>query len=408
MLSYQAARAKVIEIALARFRPRAPETIDIVRDPAAVLGRVVAEDVRADRDYPSFDRSIRDGIAVRSADVAVVPARLKALGESKAGSSYSGTLAQGECIHIMTGAPVPAGADAVVMVEYTKSDGDWVSVERSARAGDHIVRAGNEARANQVVIPRGKRIGYAELSVAAQVGTTKLPVFPRPRIAVLATGDELVPADQEPGAFVIRNSNSISLAAQVALSGGEPLILGSAPDRERELREAIERGLGEDALVLSGGVSMGKYDLVEKILLEAGAEFFFDAVAIRPGRPAVFGICKGKLVFGLPGNPVSSMVTFELLVTPAIDVLSGAAPRPLALFRAKVRHELNEKPGLAHFLPAKMEFTDDGPAVEALRWQGSGDAVALVEANCFIVVGTSQEHVSAGEWVDVFPRRGSI
>ncbi|HEY4740770.1 MAG TPA: gephyrin-like molybdotransferase Glp [Candidatus Acidoferrales bacterium] len=408
MLSYQAARGKVIEIAKARFRPRSTETVDITRDPAGALGRIASEDIRADRDYPSFDRSIRDGIAVRSADVANVPMRLKAVGESKAGSSYPATLAQGECVHIMTGAPVPAGADAVVMVEYTKAEGDWMTVERTARAGDHIVRAGSEARANQIVIPRGTRIGYADLSVAAQVGAAKLPVFTRPLVAVLATGDELVPADEKPGAYAIRNSNSISLAAQVALSGAEPVILGPAPDRERELRELIERGLREDALVLSGGVSMGKYDLVENILLEAGAEFYFDGVAIRPGRPAVFGICKDKLVFGLPGNPVSAIVTFELLVTPAIDVLSGAAPRPLALFRAKVTHDLNEKPGLAHFLPAKMKFTDDGPTVEALRWQGSGDVVALVDANCFIVVGTTQEHISAGDWVDVFPRRGSI
>jgi len=408
MLSYQAARGKVIEIAQARFRSRSIETIDITRDPAAALGRVMAEDIRADRDYPSFDRSIRDGIAVRSMDVANVPVRLKAVGESKAGGSYLSTLGQGECVHIMTGAPVPAGTDAVVMVEYTKAAGDWVTVERSARAGDHIVRAGNEARANQIVIPRGTRVGYAELSVAAQVGAAKLPVFARPRVAVLATGDELVPANEKPGAYAIRNSNSISLAAQVALSGAEPVILGPAPDRERELRESIERGLREDALVLSGGVSMGKYDLVEKILLEAGAEFYFDAVAIRPGRPAVFGVCKDKLVFGLPGNPVSATVTFELFVTPAIDVLSGAAPRPVALFRAKLTHDLNEKPGLAHFLPAKMEFTDDGATVEALRWQGSGDVVALVDANCFIVVGTIQEHVRVGEWVDVFPRRGSI
>jgi len=345
---------------------------------------------------------------VRSVDVANVPARLKAVGESKAGGSYPGTLAEGECVHIMTGAPVPAGADAVVMIEYTKAAGDWITVERSARAGDHIVRAGNEARANQIVIPRGTRIGYAELSVAAQVGAAKFPVFTRPRVAVLATGDELVAADEKPGPHAIRNSNGISLAAQVFLSGAEPVVLGVAPDRERELRESVERGLREDALVLSGGVSMGKFDLVEKILLETGAEFYFEAVAIRPGRPAVFGVCKDKLVFGLPGNPVSAMVTFELFVTPAIDVLSGAAPRPIPFFRAKVTHDLNEKPGLAHFLPAKMGFTGDGPTVEALRWQGSGDAVTLVNANCFIVVGTMQEHVSAGEWVDVFPRRGSI
>jgi len=319
-------------------------------------------------------------------------------------AAFAGRLAEGQCVQIMTGAPVPSGADAVVMIEHVKVVSGAVTVERAAKIGDHIVPAGSEARANQVVIPRGKRIGYAEVSVAAQVGAVKLPLMPKPRVAIASTGDELVSPNATPTKFEIRNSNSAALAAQVALSGGRPVVLGAARDREADLRETIERGLAEDILVLSGGVSMGKYDLVEKILLEAGAKFYFDSVAVRPGRPAVFGTCWDKLVFGLPGNPVSAMVTFELLATPAIDVLSGAMPRPLTLFRAKLNHELNEKPGLTHFLPAKVEFTDDGPVVQATKWQGSGDAIGLVNANCFIVVGESREQMSAGEWVDVLPR----
>jgi molybdopterin molybdotransferase len=408
MLSYQAARFKVIEAALMHFGPRPTETLDISDDPGAALGRVLAEDIHADRDYPSFDRSVRDGVAVRSADLDALPARLRAVGESKAGTPFSRSLGPDECVHIMTGAAVPAGADAIVMVEYTKTDGDWVTIERAAAPGDHIVRAGAEARAKQVVIPRGKYIGYAELNVAAQVGAVNLCVFSRPRVAILSTGDELVSARETPGLYAIRNSNIVSLSAQATQAGATPVALGAAADREVELREAIERGLAEDILVITGGVSMGKYDLVEKILKDAGAEVYFDAVAIRPGHPTVFGICRKKLVFGLPGNPVSAMVTFEVLVAPAIQVFSGRAPLPMALFKAKVKHELHEKPGLAHFLPARMEPTEDGPAVEAVPWQGSGDAAALVNANCFIVVGAAQEHIAAGDLVDVTPRRGFL
>ena len=194
--------------------------------------------------------------------------------------------------------------------------------------------------------------------------------------------------------------------------------LGNAADRKAELRELIERGLNEDVLVLSGGVSAGKYDLVEEVLRELKAEFYFDAVAMRPGRPVVFGICREKLVFGLPGNPVSTMVTFELLVAPALDLLSGGAARPLALFKARLKYEIKEKPGLAHFLPARVAFpsakeSERAPGdsatdatVETIHWQGSGDVVALVNANCYLVVRESVERIAAGSWVDVLPRRG--
>jgi molybdopterin molybdotransferase len=422
MLSFEAAREKVIEIARERrelgLARRAPDLIDIAGDPAAALGRVLAQDVATDRDYPPFDRSIRDGFAARAGDVARVPARLKLIGESKAGTAFDGEVGAGECVQIMTGAPVPSGADAVVMIEYTKPEGDAILFERAARAGDYIVAAGSEARHGELVLLRGTRLGYAEMAMAAQVGAVRLQVHARPRVAILSTGDEVINAAETPGPYEIRNSNSISLSAQVALSGAEPVPLGNAPDRKPELRALIERGLNEDVLVLSGGVSAGKYDLVEEVLAELKAEFYFEAVAIRPGRPAVFGVCREKLVFGLPGNPVSTMVTFEIFAAPALVVLGGGAPRQLPLFKARLKYELTEKPGLAHFLPARVAFptskqSDRAPGdsaidatVETIHWQGSGDVVALVNANCYLLVREQQEKIPAGSWVDVLPRRG--
>jgi molybdopterin molybdotransferase len=224
----------------------------------------------------------------------------------------------------------------------------------------------------------------------------------------LSTGDEVVPVEEAPGPFQIRNSNSVSLAAQVRIAGGEPVVLGNAADRVEDLGEKIERGLKEDALVLSGGVSMGKYDLVEKVLKVMGAEFYFDAVAIRPGKPAVFGICQGKPVFGLPGNPVSTMVTFELFVAPAIDLLGGAEARALPLTEARLGEALNEKPGLTHFLPAQVEWHGGTPEVKALKWQGSGDIAALANANCFLVVPADRDKIAAGERVSVLLRKDVV
>jgi molybdopterin molybdotransferase len=227
-------------------------------------------------------------------------------------------------------------------------------------------------------------------------------------VAILSTGDEVVLIDETPGEFQIRNSNSVSLAAQVRIAGGEPVVLGNAADRIEDLGEKIERGLKEDALVLSGGVSMGKYDLVESVLKAMGAEFFFDAVAIRPGKPAVFGMCQGKPVFGLPGNPVSTMVTFELFVAPAIDLLSGAEARALPLAEARLGEALKEKPGLAHFLPARVDWHGRAPEVKALRWQGSGDIAALSRANCFLVVPADREKIEIGESVSVLLRKDVV
>jgi molybdopterin molybdotransferase len=406
MLSYEAARAKVIEVIGAHVGRLSSEIIEITEEPWRALGRILAETVAADRNYPPFNRSIRDGFALRSADVAEAGAKLRLIGESRAGVAFNGVVSPGTCVLILTGAPVPRGADAVVMQEYTRTEGDFVVFERAAIFGQNYVHAGVEARAGEVVLKRGMRLGYAELAMAAQVGRTSVGVTRRPRVAILSTGDEVVAVNQTPGPFQIRNSNSISLAAQVDLAGGQPVMLGNAPDEIAELREWVERGLESEILVLSGGVSVGKYDLVEQVLRELGAEFFFDAVAMRPGKPAVFGWCRGKPVFGLPGNPVSTMVTFELLAAPAIELHCGYTPGPLALLKAKLAHPVAEKAPLAHFLPARVTWPDGEPVVEVLFWEGSGDIGAVVRGNCFLIVHESRQTLAAGEWVDVLPRRG--
>jgi molybdopterin molybdotransferase len=403
MLTYEQARQKVIEQLIEKKGPRAMEQVRV----GDALGYVLAQEVKTDREYPPFNRATRDGYAVFAAD-AKAGSTLKCTGEIKAGDRVSKELWAETCVQIMTGAAVPSGADAVVMIEHTVRDGDEVRFERAAVTGQNFVPRGSEARAGQTLLAPGMRLGYAELALAAQVGAAELKCAQKPRVAILSTGDEIVPVDSIPGRFQIRNSNSVSLAAQVRLAGGKPVLLGNAMDREDDLSSKIRRGLQEDLLVLSGGVSMGKYDLVEKVLREMEAEFYFDAVAIRPGKPAVFGKCGGKFVFGLPGNPVSTMVTFELFVAPAVDLLSGAEPRDLPLVEARLGEALDEKPGVTHFLPARMEGQGANREVVALKWQGSGDIAALARANCFVVVPAEKEKIALGERVEVMVRRDLI
>ena len=406
MISYVEARRIVAEAAAAcvQVSPPACERVAI----AAALGRVLAEPLVADRDAPPFDRATRDGFAVRAADVATVPATLKLLGEIRAGAEYHGTVGAGECVQIMTGAAVPPGADAVVMIEHTEPFAAAVVVKRGVAKGANVVPRGREAKALAQVLAAGRRLGPADISIAAQFGHAEFAVFERPRVAILSTGDEIVPVEQSPGPFQIRNSNSFSLAAQVALAGGAPVPLGNAPDERGALRAKIEEGLTSGGLVLSGGVSMGKYDLVEEVLRALGAEFRFDAVAIRPGKPAVFGICRGKPVLGLPGNPVSTMVTFELFGVPLVDILSGAPPRPMGLLKARTRHAISLKAPLTHFLPAELGWEEGEPCVTELTWQGSGDVAALARADSFLVVPETKLEFAAGDWMDVLPWRDRL
>jgi len=399
MFTYQQARETVIGRLQAIRRTPASGAIPL----REAMSRVLARDILGDRDYPPFHRSIRDGYAVR-ADETHAGAQLKCIYELKAGDTPTTRVAPGTCIQIMTGAALPDGADAVIMIEHTSREGDAVHLDRAVKPGQHVVRRGSEQAAGQTVLSAGTRIGFAEIAAAAQVGAANPVVTHKPRISILSTGDEVVDFASIPGPFQIRNSNSVSLAAQVALTGGEPVVLGNARDSLDDLRAKISAGLETDALILSGGVSMGKYDLVEPVLSEFAAEIVFDAVAIRPGKPVVFALCKGKPVFGLPGNPVSTMVTFDLFVRPAIDILSGTEPRPLPFIGATLTAPLSEKAGLTHFLPAKLTWRGDKAHVSSVPWQGSGDVVAMAHANCLLVVPADRETIEAGEHVHVLPR----
>src|SRR5580700_3938263 len=393
LLSFAEARG-VVEQQAAALTPTEPELMGLLD----AVGLALAEDLRADRDFPPFPRATRDGYAVRAADVRGVPAKLRCVGSIKAGAAIedSGvTIASGEAAEIMTGAPVPAGTDAVVMVEYTESVGESVTVKRSVKVGENVVPAGAEARCGDVMVERGTRVQHAVVAVAAAVGRSEVAVHRRSRVAVLATGDELVDINLPPGPNEIRNSNSYSLAAQVHEARGEA----------SELAILLRKGLGADLLLLTGGVSMGKYDLVEEALASLGAEFFFTGAAIQPGKPVVFGRVmldgKAKLFYGLPGNPVSTMVTFQLFVRPVLNALGGAKPEPLPFVQAALKAPFTTKTGLTRFLPGRLGGTHEKPEVELVRWQGSGDLMAVSRSNCYIVVPPDREEFAAGEAVTV-------
>jgi molybdopterin molybdotransferase len=409
------------------------------------LGRVLAEPVLADRDFPPFPRATRDGFAVRSEDLQNGNMALRVVGQVRAGDSYDLPVGPGEAVEIMTGAAVPAGADAVVMVEYTerktvelnhkghegtqrgagvetasddqildiageqpaievKTTEELVEIQRPAVAGDNIVPAGAEAHIGQELLPRGTRMGPAQIAMAAAAGKARVKVYRKPRVAILSTGDELVDVVEKPGASQIRNSNSYSLAALVAVYGGEPVQLPIAPDEEGKLTELIEEGLKADMLLLSGGVSMGKFDLVEMALKKLGAQFFFTGVMIQPGKPLVFGEAGSVPFFGHPGNPVSVMATFELFTRQVVEALSGAEPARMKSAQARLGKDFKTKTGLTRFLPAMLAGGIYDPQVEVVPWQGSGDMLAAARANCYLVVPPDREKLAAGEMVTVLMR----
>ncbi len=307
----------------------------------------------------------------------------------------------------MTGAPMPEGADAVVMVEHTQristNPGDGVIIDRAAKAGDNFTPRGTEAKRGAIVLQRGRRLQYREIALLAMVGLARVPVFARPRVAIVPTGDEIVEIERQPGDFQIRNSNAWSLAAQVRRAGAIPRVLPIADDVYELTRMLIESGSRDaDLLLLSGGVSAGKYDIVEKVLADLGARFFFDRVAIQPGQPVVFGTVGGTFFFGLPGNPVSTMVTFELFARAAIDRLSGSDSAPLPMMRARITRDFRHKPGLTRFLPAML--SEDGATVTPVKWHGSGDIPAVARANAFLVAEADRESWKEGEDIRVLLR----
>ncbi|HTM49221.1 MAG TPA: gephyrin-like molybdotransferase Glp [Bryobacteraceae bacterium] len=389
-LPFSDARALVIDrVTSGRTAPQAGE-VDLI----CAAGRVLACSVAADRDYPALDRSVRDGFAVRAGDT---PGPLTLIGEVRAGDLFGGEVHAGETVEIMTGAPLPPGADAVVMIEHVTREGDRI-VCPAARTGQFVNPRGSEARAGSVVVPAGRRLDYAAVAMLATVGVTRPLVYRKPRVSILATGDEIVEPDEQPSDFQIRNSNVYSLAAQVARAGGDPEILPVARDERDATRRAVERGLEADLLLLSGGVSAGKYDLVETVLADLGAEFFFDRVLIQPGQPLVFGRAAGKFFFGLPGNPGSTMLTFELFARAAVELLGGQTESLLPLTLAPLAADFRHKPGLTRFLPAWLSA--DG-ALVPLPCGGSSDVPALARCNAYLVTDAAREHWNAGELIQV-------
>ena len=410
ILTFEDAR-HLIEQHAANLRPHGRELLDLLE----ANGRALAEPITADRDFPPFRRATRDGYAVRAADLAAVPTTLEVVAEAKAGGALVPPIVSGQAVSIMTGAPVPDGADAIVMVELTSRAGNRVEVQRTINPGDNIVPVGAEGKKGDVMLAPGMRLDYAAIGVAAAVGLSRLVVYSRPRIAVLSTGDEVVDIDVPPGPNQIRNSNSYSLAIQITQAGGEPVLLPIAPDEPNRLHELLREGLEGDLLLIAGGVSMGKYDLVEEVLSELEAEFFFTGAQIQPGKPVVFGAvpigagahessASHKYFLGLPGNPISTMVCFELFARPLVEALAGMQERKLSFVYAKLKTEIKTKLGLKRFLPANLlgEFEDS--EVELVKWQGSGDLGAVARSNCYIVIPPDRERIPAGEFVPVLLR----
>ncbi len=358
-------------------------------------GRVLAKNVAADRDYPALARSLRDGFAVHAADV---PGTLRVVGETRAGVEESATLQEGCALEIMTGAPMPAGADAVVMVEYSERQGNQVALTQGAEPGQFINTRGAEAREGTILVPLGVRLDASHVATLAMTGQHDVTVCRRPRVAILSTGDELVDVQQTPAPHQIRNSNSYSLAALVQAAGGEPVILPVAPDNEEGLTAALQQGLTYDLLLLSGGVSAGKYDLVKPCLRKLGAEFLFERVRIQPGQPTAFGCVRDKFVFGLPGNPGSSMVTFLLFAKPALELLAGQAEPILPIFEVKFETPFKHKGGLTRFLPARL---NNNGLLKHVSWQGSSDIPALARANLFLIADHDRESWNAGDAIRV-------
>jgi molybdopterin molybdotransferase len=398
VLSYDEAAA-VIRAATERVRRRrAVERVPLL----GTAGRVLAEEVRADRDQPPFPRSTRDGFACRAADLALGP--LRVIGQLRAGEAWTGgAIAPGEAVEIMTGAPVPAGADCVVMVEHVANSAGHVTLTgpREMATGENVVPAGAEARAGDVVIPAGRRMGITEIGAAASCGAAEVEVFARPRVAILATGDELVEVTETPLAHQIRNSNSYSLAAQVAAAGGVAEMYPTVPDEPAATERAIAEASGCDLVLLTGGVSMGKFDFVEQALLALGAEFFFTGARIQPGKPVVFGKLPQVYFLGLPGNPISTMVTFALFAAPLLRTLGGETDIEPRFVLARVEEEVQVKAGLTRFLPARMESDVRGARVRRIAWQGSGDLAAAARANGFLVVPETADGLAVGEIASV-------
>ncbi len=360
--------------------------------------RILREDILSDADSPRFDKAIRDGFAVRFEDITEVPAVLIVIGESRAGAGADVTINRGQCCEIMTGAPLPPGASAVVMVENTQRlSPTSVRILKAARENEGLLRRGAEARRGEKILQAGRQIGLADLGLLASSGKSSVMVSKRPRAAIIATGDELVEVDQEPQPGQIRNSNTYTICAQVQEAGAQPVMLGIGRDNLEDLRSKIRHGLEHDILLVSGGVSMGKYDLVETVFAEFGVDVLFDKIAMKPGKPTVFGHRGDTYVFGLPGNPISTMVAFHVFVRPLILFLLKAENTSPKILEAKLEAEAKCDPERAALVPALVRFEGGQYRIRTAPWKGSSDLVGLARANALIMIPRRAGVLEPGE-----------
>jgi molybdopterin molybdotransferase len=408
--NYEQAASIVAEHAskIAEHSKRPIESVDL----ASAAGRILALPLRADDDQPPFPRSTRDGYACRAVE-ASAHIMLPIVGSTHAGEAPAGQLPEAAAWEIMTGAPVPPGADCVVMLEHVEKSCDAIRLDaaRTIYAGDNIVARGTQGRRGDDLLPPGIPLGAAQIALAASCGYSNLEVFTKPPVAILTTGDELVPINATPGPGKIRNSNAPMLAALVQRAGGEPILLPTAADTGEALDAAFAQAQRADMILISGGVSAGKYDLVEPALARLGAQFHFTGVKIQPGKPLVFGTLPRSgeptaKVFGLPGNPISSAATFLLFAAPILAAFAGSRETSPRFVLAQLARDTDgkAKSGLTRFLPAFCTFNpsvSELPLVATIPWRGSGDLTAFAQSNCFLVIPEDTAHIEAGSTVHI-------
>ena len=392
--------SEAIDLVKAQVSPLTAESVRLEES----IGRFLTEDVAADSDLPPFDRSQMDGYAVRAADVEQTPARLKIVGESAAGRGWRGEMRAGEAVRIMTGAPVPKGADSVQQVELTREISNEVEVLQPVTWGKSIVHRGDEIKHGDIVLRAGERINSAAVAVLASFGYARVEVGKRPRVSVLATGSELVSVGEQPGADQIRDSNNYTIGAYAREAGAEVELLPLAGDDtallKRQIHDAASRS---DIVITSGGVSVGAYDFTKTALRELGAEIFFERVRLRPGKPAVLArLAEGPLFFGLPGNPVSVSVTFSLFARAAILAMQGATDTDMQTSSAVLARTVKGAIERESYLPATLNTDENARLIaEPLKWGGSSDFVAFVRATALIVVPQDTRTVEAGSIVRI-------
>ncbi|HYK92265.1 MAG TPA: gephyrin-like molybdotransferase Glp [Acidobacteriota bacterium] len=386
---------QAVEIVLGNLPARGTERVSI----QSVQGRVLAADLTANCDVPPFNRSAMDGYAVCAADTVGAPVSLEIAGESRAGGGGAATLRPGRAVSVMTGAPVPADADAVQVIEQTKrsDDGCRVTVLKPVHTGENIVPRGSEAASGEIVLEAGRLAGPSELAVLATFGYESVMVWRRPSVALLTTGDELVEVHEEPHFGQIRNSNAHSLRGQLRLMGIEADYLGIARDDKQNLRDRMAQASARDVTILTGGVSMGEYDFVKEVLHEVGFKILFAGVAMRPGKPTVFARRGDRLAFGLPGNPVSTFIAFENFVRPALGRLCGIARPELPRIHGALTRDMKQSPGRTAYLPAQVRMAQVGWEIEPLRWRGSADIIGFARANAAVIFPADRDSMKGGE-----------